>query len=154
MKKLQSLTSLLLLLLWLVPTSTVTMSFSDDDTALTIVANEKGAPSSMTLKELKLVIQGDKQRWPDGNRISLAFMKTSTPTGAATAKKLLNMTGDQFNKHWLALVFQGKAKAPAFFTSVGELEGYINSTPGAIGVIETSANSKSRVVVIDDKKSL
>jgi len=148
MKKLQYLTTLLVLFV-----SLLTMSFKDDDAAIAVVANDKGAPAALTMKFLKSVVQGDKQRWPDGTKISLAFMKTNTPVGNATAKKLLGMNGDQFNKYWLALVFQGKANAPMFFNTVQELEAYVASTPGSVGIIDTNHNSKLRSVSVDDKKS-
>lgn len=148
MKKLQYLTTLLVLFV-----SLLTMSFKDEDVALAVVANEKGAPAALTMKFLKSVVQGDKQRWPDGTKISLAFMKTNTPVGNATAKKLMGMNGDQFNKYWLALVFQGKANAPMFFNTVQELEAYVSSTPGAVGIIDGNQNSKLRSVAVDEKKS-
>ena len=148
MKKLQYLTTLLVLFVGL-----LTMSFKDDDVAIAVVANEKGAPAALTMKFLKSVVQGDKQRWPDGTKISLAFMKTNTPVGSATAKKLMGMNGDQFNKYWLALVFQGKASAPMFFNSVQELEAYVSTTPGAIGIIDGNQSSKLRSISVDDKKS-
>lgn len=152
MKKLQSLTSLLVLILWLAPLTLVTSGFKDDDVQLTAIANDKGAPANLTFKELKAILQGEKQRWPDGTRISIAFMKTTTPAGSNTAKKVLNMTGDQFNKMWLALVFQGKAKAPTFFNTGAELDAYVNATPGAIGIVEGNETVKSRNVTIDDRK--
>jgi hypothetical protein len=153
MKKLQSLATLLILSLSLISTSFLLMSFSDDDTPISVFANEKGSPSNLTIKELKAVVQGEKQRWPDGTRISLAFLKTTTPAGNATARKLLNMSGDQFNKYWLALVFQGKATAPMFFSSAQELDNYLSSTPGALGVVDASSQMKTRNITVDDKKS-
>ena len=87
---------------------------SADEPNIMVIANEKGAPTTLTMKELKSIFQGEKQRWNDGTKISIAFMKSSTPVGSATSNKVLKMSGDQLNKFWLALVFQGKAKAPFF----------------------------------------
>lgn len=56
------------------------------------------------------------------------------------------------NKFWLALVFQGKASAPVFFTSKSDLEEYVTLTSGAIGIIEVPSESKLRTVIIDGKK--
>ena len=64
------------------------------------------------------------------------------------------MSGNDLNKLFLALVFQGKGEAPTFFNSVNELETYINQTPGAIGVIEATAANTEKVVRIDGKKSI
>ena len=58
------------------------------------------------------------------------------------------------NKYFLALVFQGKVKAPAFFNSVSELEAYVAQTPGAIGVVQNTSTDQIKVVVVDGKKEI
>jgi len=121
---------------------------------LVVISNPKGAPAEITHSELLAVMKGEKQRWNDGTRISIALMKSSTTTGEATSKKIYGMSGDEVNKYWLALVFQGKAKAPVFFNTATELETYISQTPGAIGIIEESGDVKTKPVMIDGKKSL
>ena len=127
---------------------------SADEPNIMVIANEKGAPSTLTMKELKSIFQGDKQRWNDGTKISIAFMKSSTPVGSATSKKVLKMSGDQLNKFWLALVFQGKAKAPFFYGSASEVESYVSQNAGAIGVVEAGYQVKGvKVISIDGKKS-
>ncbi len=124
------------------------------DQAIMVIANDKGAPTTMTMKELKSVMQGEKQRWADGTKVSIAFMKANTSVGSSTAKKIMGMTGDQLNKFWLALVFQGKAKAPVFYGSSSDVENYIAQNPGAIGVVEAGYTLKSgHAVTIDGKKN-
>ncbi len=125
-----------------------------EEPSIMVIANEKGAPASLTMKELKSIFQGEKQRWNDGPKISIAFMKSATPVGSATANKVMKMSGDQLNKFWLALVFQGKAKAPVFFGSASEVENYVSQNPGAIGVVEAGYQVKgARIIPIDGKKS-
>ena len=127
---------------------------SADEPSIMVIANEKGAPASLTMKELKSIFKGEKQRWKDGTKISIAFMKSSTPVGSTTANKVLKMSGDQLNKFWLALVFQGKAKAPFFYGSASEVESYVSQNAGAIGVVEAGNQVKgAKVISIDGKKS-
>ena len=121
---------------------------------LIVISNSKGAPAELKRSELIEVMKGQKQRWNDGTRISIALMKASTPAGEATSKQIYGMSGDEVNKYWLALVFQGKAKAPVFFSSPSDLENYISQTPGAIGIIEEGAPVKQKTIMIDGKKSL
>ena len=120
---------------------------------LCVITNSKGSPTELKLTELMAVMKGEKQRWNDGTKISIALMKTSTQVGEATSKKIYGMTGDELNKFWLALVFQGKAKAPMFFSSTIELETYVQITPGAIGIIEESGQVKLKPISVDGKKS-
>jgi hypothetical protein len=126
----------------------------NDLPSIKVIANEKGVPPTMTMQGLKTIMQGDKQRWSDGTKVSIAFMKANTSVGNATASKVLGMSGDQLNKYWLALVFQGKAKAPMFYGSSLDVENYIAENPGAIGIVEASYPVKSgQVVLIDGKKN-
>ncbi len=124
------------------------------DQSIMVIASTQGVPSSMSMTELKSIMQGEKQRWSDGTKVSIAFMKANTAVGNATAKKVLGMSGDQLNKLWLALVFQGKAKAPVFYASSSDVESYIQQNPGAIGFVEAGYVPKScHTVIIDGKKT-
>ncbi len=131
-----------------------TQKIQAQDQAIMVIAHNTGAPTAMTMKELKAVLQGEKQRWSDGTKVSVAFMKANTAVGSATAKKIMGITGDQLNKLWLALVFQGKAKAPVFYGSSNDVENYISQNPGAIGIVEAGYTLKSgHVITIDGKKN-
>ena len=120
---------------------------------LTVIGNSKGAPDQMSMTDLKAVLRGEKQRWNNSTPVVIALMKSSTATGINTSKKIFEMSMDEFNKYWLALVFQGKVKAPVFFHSSSELEAFVAETPGAIGVVEAPSPEKTRQIIIDGKKS-
>lgn len=123
-------------------------------TTLTAIGNVSGAPESMKQSELKAVLMGEKQRWKNGKRVIIALMKTNTALGKATSDKIYDMSGDELNKYWLSLVFQGKAQAPVFFTSVTELQNFVAQNPGAIGIVDKPvASTEFRAVLIDGKVS-
>lgn len=124
------------------------------DAQLTIIGNAKGVPAELTLPMLKSVLKGEKLRWKDGTKVIIALMKTNTPVGMNTCRKLYNMSPNDLNKLFLALVFQGKGEAPTFFNSISELQTFIGETPGAIGVIESTAANKEKIVHIDGKESI
>lgn len=126
---------------------------SAQDMSLVVIANGKGVPAEMKLGQLKATMRGEKLRWPDGSKVVIALMKSSTPIGINSSKKIYNMSANELNKYWLALVFQGKADAPNFFSSVAEMEDFILQTTGAIGVVNQPSTS-SRTIVIDGKKYL
>jgi hypothetical protein len=124
------------------------------DASLKIIGNTKGVPAELTLPQLKSVLKGEQLRWKDGTKVTIALMKTNTPIGMNTCKRLYNMTPNELNKLFLALVFQGKGEAPTFFNSISELQAFINETPGAIGVIESTAANKEKVVYVNGKESI
>ena len=98
---------------------------------------------------------GEQQRWRGGTKVTIALMKTNTAAGKNTSIRVYGMSGDQLNKHWLALVFQGKAAAPNFFNSAAELENFVAQNPGAIGIVDQEpATNEVKTVMIEGKKSL
>ena len=110
-------------------------------------------PDALTFNELRAVLKGEKQRWKDGTKITLALMKSSTPVGSLVSKKVFFMTDEQLNKYFLALVFQGKISAPVFFETETELSNYISLHEGAIGVVGSEIKNKGKIILIDGKEN-
>ncbi|WP_324673524.1 hypothetical protein [Hymenobacter sp. GOD-10R] len=121
--------------------------------SLTVIANGKGIPAEMKMDQLRSIIRGEKLRWPDGSKVVIALMKTNTPIGVNTSKKIYNMSENELNKYWLALVFQGKANAPNFFNSESDLGEFVSQTNGAIGIL-SQPPTNNKVIIVDGKKSL
>lgn len=130
------------------------MRLKAQEMPLVIIASNKGVPSELTLRQLKSILKGEKLRWKDGTKITLALMKTSTPLGMATCQRLYGMSPNELNKFFLAIVFQGKGEAPTFFNVVADLQTFISQTPGAIGVIEPTPANKEKVILINGKESI
>lgn len=124
-----------------------------DDGALAVISNSTGAPAEMSMSEITTVFKGERQRWSDGTKVVIALMKTTTTSGNTTAQKLYEMSGQDMNRYWLGLVFQGKAKAPKFFSSESALKEYVTETPGAIGIIGLTSLGDDKSVLIDGNKS-
>jgi hypothetical protein len=106
------------------------------------------------MKELRKVMKGEQQRWDKGKKISIALMKTTHAVGESTAARIFDMSGNELNKYWLALVFQGKAKAPNFFNSETDLLNYVAITPGAIGIVDAVSSHAANKVLIEGKESI
>ncbi len=106
------------------------------DVPLTVISNQKGAPATLNLTELKSIFMGERQRWRNGTKVVIALMKPNTSTGKVISSKLYRMSSDEVNKLWLALVFQGKSDSPVSFDSAAALETFVANNPGAIGIVE------------------
>ncbi len=120
---------------------------------LTAISNNKGAPSSLKMSELKSILKGEQQRWKDGTKVSIVLMKTSTPVGEITCKKIYNMSSDKVKRFWLGLSFSGRAEAPVFCNSQEELESLVAQNPGSIGIIDKSSGMASIKTISIDGKS-
>lgn len=121
---------------------------------LAVIANAKGAPDNLKMAEVQTVLKGGRLRWADGSKVVIALMKTNTPIGTITCKRLYKMSANDLNKMFLALVFQGKGDAPIFFDTITDLQGFVKETPGAIGIVDASASYSDKVVSINGKKSI
>ena len=119
---------------------------------LTVIGNVTGVPSQMKSSELVSVLKGEKQRWSDGTKVNIYIMKTTTPIGQSTCKKIYNWSGDKVKRYWLELSFSGKADAPTFCNTVEELETYVSQNPGAIGIVDRNSTSNGvKMILIDGK---
>ena len=122
------------------------------DIRLTAIGNVTGVPSEMKSSELISVLKGEKQRWNDGTKVNIYIMKTTTPVGQNTCKKIYNWSGDKVKRYWLELSFSGKADAPTFCNTIEELEFNVSQNPGAIGIVDRNSTSAGvKTILIDGK---
>ena len=56
-------------------------SINAQNEQLVIIGNAASVPSEIDMNRLKSVLKGEKLRWNDGSKVSIALMKTSTPIG-------------------------------------------------------------------------
>jgi len=124
------------------------------DAGLLVIGNNESVPSELKRSQLNSVLRGEQQRWKDGSKVVVALMDPDTPVGRNTCIRVYNMSGDELQKYFLFLVFQGKARAPNFFDSTSELEAFVAKTPGAIGVLNQTTDSIVKTVLIDGNKLL
>ena len=121
---------------------------------LLVIGNIETVPSEMKKNQLTSVLKGEQQRWKNGTKVVLALMDPDTPIGRNTCTRVYNMSGDELQRYFLLLVFQGKARAPNFFDSTIDLEAFVAKTPGAIGVLDQATDSSVKIVLIDGNELL
>ena len=124
------------------------------DAGLMVIGNMEDVPAEMDRSQLISVLRGEQQRWKSGKKVVLALMEPDTPIGRNVCTRVYNMSGNELQKYFLLLVFQGKARAPNYFDTTAELEAFVARTPGAIGVINQKTNSEVRTVLVDGSEVL
>jgi len=132
----------------------LSLSVAAQDIPLNVVGNPGSVPEQMDMNELSSVLRGEQLRWDNGIAVKIALMKTNTSVGSYTCRRVYNMSPNDLNKYFLAQVFQGKVKAPMFFTSESELQSYVARTPGAIGVVQNTGEGEVNILLIDGKRQL
>lgn len=130
------------------------LSAYSQDNNLTVIGNKNAVPAQLTYAELQAIFLGNKPQWSNGTKVVIALMKLNTAGGKATCDKLFHMTADQVTKHWLAASIKGTVDAPVFFNSAAELQSFVSTTSGAIGVMnEPVSAANAKTVLIDGKKT-
>lgn len=124
------------------------------DSGLVVIGNTEDVPAEMDKGQLISVLRGEQQRWKDGGKVVLALMEPDTPIGRNVCTRVYNMSGNELQKYFLLLVFQGKARAPNYFDSAAELEAFVAKTPGAIGVVNQRTNRSVKIVLVDGNQTL
>ena len=127
------------------------MKAKGQDVQLSAIGATKGPPGEMRFTELQSVLRGEKHKWPDGTKVVIALFNPITAPGNTTCKKIFNMSVDQLKKYWLGVVFQGKADPPYFFKTKEEVEAFVTTTLGAVGVVPQPPVI-GKTIVIDGKK--
>ena len=139
--------------LLLVLLASISLNSKSQETTLVAIGNQSGVPSTMKLAELKSVLMGEKQRWPNKTKVTVALMHTNTPVGKKTAEVVYNMSVPELRKFFaLQSLQEGNAQAPQFFNTTSDLQNYVAQNPGAIGVIDQSlANNQIKTITINGK---
>ena len=108
---------------------------------LKIIANPKGATEYLDASTLRGIFGMRVSRWPDGTPIRVFVLPDDNPVHAKFAKTLLNTYPHQLRRNWDRLVFSGTGTAPVQVDSEREMLKRIQSTPGAIGYVESVEES-------------
>ncbi len=132
----------------------VSLSAFSQDNGLTVIGNKNAVPAQLSYAELQSIFLGNRPKWGTGEKVVIALMKLNTAGGKATCDKLFHMTPDQVTKHWLGVSIKGTIDAPVFFNSAAEVQSFVSSNSGAIGIInETASAANAKTVLIGGKKT-
>ncbi len=127
---------------------------SAQDTSLVVIGSQTGVPSDLKFSELKAVFKGERQRWPDGTKVVIAMIKSTTPLGKVVSEKVYSMSGDEVRGFWASISFSGKSDPPNVFNTAAEVEVFVSQNPGAIAILNkvvTTADIKT--VSVSGKKT-
>lgn len=116
---------------------------------MAVVVSEQNAVSNLTSVQLGKIFRTEVKKWPDGRDIVLILHRASAGE-SATLQHLNKMSPTQFqawsNEHRDQL---------KFVDSDEELLKVVESTPGAVGLVDVrTVNGKIKVVRVDGKLPL
>ncbi len=122
----------------------VTPAFAGDDVA--VVVNSTNKTGSLSLAELRKILNGEKRTWSGGTPVKL--LVRSSGHERSVLLNLLGMSETDYKKYWTAQVYKGEAQAePIALPSNGMQREALALYPGAIARMD-SADVKPGMKVV------
>lgn len=115
-----------------------------------VIANNIGITTISEI-ELKNAFLGYTQYWPNKNRVVVILQNSQTENFYKTAQIVNKFSAIDYKKHWLSLVFQGRAEPPIFFKTEAEIVSYVMATEGAIAIVFNKPSQQVNVIALKDE---
>ena len=118
---------------------------------LAIVVNRSNPISNLSFGELRKILLGDRNHWPNGHRIAIAMLEYGQPERRAVLRLIYRMDEKAYQDFQLRGMFRGDVfVAPKTLASPTIVRKFVFNAPGAIGYLRASDVDESvKVVRID-----
>lgn len=135
------------LLLWVLLFSKAMCAQIDiKDFSLIVVGNQTEM-KSMTTAMVRDYFKGKNYKWPNKKNVVIALPSAKHPKVELYSNLLYNRSFFAVKKYWYSLVFQGRNDPPYFFDSDKELLEFVESTPGAITIVQSSTDIDNQMII-------
>jgi ABC-type phosphate transport system substrate-binding protein len=113
---------------------------------MAVVVSKQNGVTAVSSAQLGKIFKTEQKKWPDGRNIVVVLHRASAGE-SATLRRLNRMSAQQ----WQSFITEHKDSAK-FVDTDDEVLTYVQSTPGAIGLIDVrSVTDRVTVVRVDGK---
>jgi hypothetical protein len=118
---------------------------------LAVVANKSIALESISASDLRLMILGEKAKWPDGKNVVAVETPPESAEKALQLKTVFKMSDAALKRYYMQAAFTGKDIAtPKDVASAAALKQFVARTPGAIGcILASDVDDSVKVLKVD-----
>ena len=114
---------------------------------LIIIGNKTGL-TELTLKDARDIFKGKMAFWKNKEEVIVVLPSPKSNDAEYVAKEIFQTSVTGMQKHWLSLVFQGRANPPVFVQSTREAIDYVNKNPGAIAALHCKVSDVPASIII------
>jgi ABC-type phosphate transport system substrate-binding protein len=114
---------------------------------LIIISNKTGL-TELTLKEARDIFKGKMTFWKNKEEVIIVLPSPKSDDATGVANEIFQTSVTGMQKHWLALVFQGRSNPPIFVQSTREAIDYVNKNPGAIAALYCKSSEVPASLII------
>lgn len=112
-----------------------------------VVVNSANQQASLAAADLQAIYMGRKQAWDSGSAITVVAVPDDNAAMTSFVKTVLGKSIPQYQAYWREKLFSGKAVPPRTFKTSEEAMAFVVANPGAVAVVEESADASGAVVV-------
>jgi hypothetical protein len=119
---------------------------------LAIIVNHKNPVGTLTLRQLREIFLGERQRWPGGRRVVLCALPAGTAERQTVLRVVYAMNDKDFDKYFLWGMFRGEfVTSPTILRTPKDVRRFVASTPGAVAYLRASdLDTSVKVLRIDN----
>jgi ABC-type phosphate transport system substrate-binding protein len=117
---------------------------------LIIIGNKTGL-TELTLKDARDIFKGKMAFWKNKEEVIVVLPSPKSNDAEYVAKDIFQTSVTGMQKHWLAIVFQGRANPPVFVQSTRDAIDYVNKNPGAIAALHCKTSEVPASSIINLK---
>jgi len=121
------------------------------DAELAVVVNKSTALATVGSADLRLMILGERPKWPDGAKVTPVETPPDSPETALMLKAVCKMSDAIRKRYYMQAAFTGKDIAPPRdVASAAALKQFVAGTPGAIGcILASEVDDSVKVLKVD-----
>ena len=134
------------LLFFLLFSNALSAQIDFKDFSLIVVGNQTNM-NNMTIATVRDYFKGKNYKWPNKKNVVIAFPSSKHPKVELYSNLIYNRSFFAVKKYWYSLVFQGRHDPPYFFDSDKELLEFVESTPGAMTIIQSSNEVDDKLII-------
>jgi hypothetical protein len=114
-----------------------------------IIVHPATPDTSITMRELARLFRGEYSSLPGGDRVRLVEHSAAR---AAFYQGVVQMSGDQFRRHWIRVVFAGNpVTPPEGFDTVIDAVRFVATHRGALAFVNGPVDASVKVLLIDGR---
>lgn len=119
------------------------------DAQIRVIVHPATPDTSITMRELARLFRGEYSSMPGGDRVRLV---EHTAARTAFYQSVVQMSGDQFRRHWIRVVFAGyPVTPPEGFDTVADAVRFVATHRGALAFVNGPVDGTVKVLLIDGR---
>jgi hypothetical protein len=126
-------------------------SAASDAVDLAVVVNKSISLETVTASDLRLMILGEKSKWPDGKNVIAVQAPPESAEKTLQLKTVCKMSDAVLKRYYMQAAFTGKDIAlPRDVASAAAVKQFVARTPGAIGcILASDVDDSVKILKVD-----